>query len=288
MTERLPPWLRRPAKDAAQVHHLKTRLRGLALHTVCEEARCPNLAECFARPTATFLLLGDVCTRACRFCNVTGGAPKPLDPHEPEHVAAAAVELGLKHVVLTSVTRDDLPDGGAAHFAATVRAIKSAQPAATVEILTPDFLGGREALEIVAAAPFEVFNHNAETVARLYPTVRPAADYDRSLGVLAFMAERRPDAITKSGFMLGLGEEDREVESLLLDLRRAGVQAVTIGQYLRPRRACLPVCRYVPPDEFASWGERAKEMGFSRVASAPLVRSSYFADRLSACEWSER
>ncbi len=283
MSERLPPWVRRPKRRAEEIHRVKARLRGLRLHTVCEEARCPNLAECFARPTATFLLMGDVCNRGCRFCNVENGVPRPLDPEEPAKVAAAAAELALRHVVLTSVTRDDLPLGGADHFVATVRAIRQVLPEASIEILTPDFQGSAEALAALDDAPFNVFNHNMETVARLYADVRPAANYVRSLAVLTEMARRRPDTLIKSGFMLGLGEQEDEVWSLLRDLRAANVQAVTIGQYLQPRRVCLPVARYVTPEEFAAWGARAGELGFTHVASAPLVRSSYLADQLYAC-----
>lgn len=277
---RLPPWLRREKRDLAKIHETKKRLRGLALHTVCEEARCPNLAECFARTTAAFLLMGPVCTRACGFCNMAPGELRPLDPDEPARVAEAAATMGLRHIVLTSVTRDDLPRGGAGHFAATAQAIERRLPEATIEVLTPDFQGDEDALAAVAAAPIDVFNHNLETVARLYPTARPQADYRRSLRVLGRMAKMRPGMAIKSGFMLGLGETPDEVRTLLADLRAAGATAVTIGQYLRPRLTNLPVARYAPPAEFAAWEAAARALGFRRVAAGPLVRSSYFAEKM--------
>lgn len=280
MIKRLPPWLRRSKRDLVKIHAIKKQLRSRRIHTVCEAARCPNLAECFARPTATFLLAGDVCTRNCGFCNVASGSPKPLDPNEPNEVAKAAAEMKLKHIVVTSVTRDDLPLGGADHFDATVRAIKRELPEATVEILTPDFNGEIRAIEMISQSPFDVFNHNLETVSRLYPTVRPKADYRRSLQLLAYLSEKRPKALIKSGFMLGLGEKDEEVEQLLQDLSEHGVRAVTIGQYMRPKLECLPVVHYVTPDRFEHWGQIARKIGFSHVASAPLVRSSYFADSM--------
>jgi len=279
-TSRLPPWLRRSKRDLVSLRQMKKKLRNRSLHTVCEAARCPNIVECFARPTATFLLMGDVCTRDCRFCNIETGKPKPLDENEPEQVADAAAEMDLRHIVVTSVTRDDLPLGGAEHFAATVRAIKNKLPEATVEVLTPDFQGSREALACVAQAPIDVFNHNLETVQRLYPNVRPGADYHRSLQILSEFARLRPDVLNKSGMMLGLGETPEEIEQLLYDLREADVSAVTIGQYMRPRLANLPVNRYLPPEEFEAWRLRAHDMGFSHVASAPLVRSSYLADKM--------
>jgi lipoic acid synthetase len=285
---RLPPWLRREKSDLVKIHAVQKSLRGRGLHTVCEEARCPNLAECFARTTATFLLMGPYCTRACRFCNVPNSgdtiqhrvSPNALDPDEPARVAEAAVEWGLRHVVLTSVTRDDLPLGGAAHFAATARALQARLPDATIEMLTPDFLGDERALAEIAAAPLHMFNHNVETAARLYPEVRPQADYRRSLDVLGRFAALRPDVSIKSGFMLGLGETADEIRALLADLLAAQVGAVTIGQYLQPRLTNRPVARYVPPEEFAAWEREARAMGFRRVAAGPLVRSSYHAEKM--------
>lgn len=253
-------------------------LEGLGLDTVCLSAACPNLGECFARRTATFLILGPVCTRNCRFCAVPKGTPRPVDPGEPRRVALAAAELQLRHVVITSVTRDDLPDGGAGQFAATVTAVREALPEATVEVLTPDFRGRPAALEKVMAAGPRVFNHNVETVPRLYPAARPQADYRRSLEVLRRAKEMRPGILTKSGLMVGLGEREEEVLAVLADLRSAGCDAVTIGQYLRPSKAHLPVREYLTPETFARYRARAREMGFRYVASGPLVRSSYLAE----------
>jgi lipoic acid synthetase len=255
---------------------MQRRLRTLSLHTVCEEARCPNLTRCFARGTATFMLLGDTCTRTCRFCNVATGRPRPVDPLEPERVARAAAELGLRHVVLTSVNRDDLEDGGAAQFAATIAALRAAAAGVTVEVLTPDFLGSPEPIERVAAARPEVYNHNVETVPRLYRSVRPGARYERSLALLARVAALGP--LPKSGLMLGLGERAREVLDVLRDLRDVGVECVTLGQYLRPTLHHLPVDRYLEPSEFADLQSEAEAMGFRHVASGPLVRSSFHAD----------
>lgn len=280
MTQRLPPWLRQNKRDLARLHAMQKHLRGLSVHTVCEQARCPNIGECFGRTTATYLLLGPTCTRGCGFCNVETAPPRPPDPLEPRHVAQSAAAMGLRHVVLTSVTRDDLPLGGAEHFLRAVLEVKELLPGATIEVLTPDFQGSMAALEILAAAPIDVFNHNLETVARLYPTARPQADYRRSLEVLRHFKTLRPEVLSKSGFMLGLGETDEEVLVLLKDLRDAGVEAVTIGQYIRPRLAKLPVERYVEPELFVRWAERAKAEGFRRVAAAPLVRSSYMAETM--------
>jgi lipoic acid synthetase len=243
------------------------------LRTVCQEARCPNAWECFARRTATFLILGDRCTRDCRFCNIASGPPRPVDPEEPRRVAEAAARLELDHVVVTAVTRDDLPDGGASHFAATIEAVRRRLPSAAIEVLVPDFGGDRAALAAVLAARPAVLNHNLETVARLYPLVRPQALYARSLALLAAV-EGIP---AKSGIMLGLGESTAEVRQALRDLHRAGCRILTLGQYLRPSPRHLPVARYVPPEEFARLGDEARAMGFSQVASAPLVRSSYRA-----------
>jgi lipoic acid synthetase len=274
---RLPDWVKAklPSREALA---LKKSLRKKGLHTVCEEARCPNLAECFARPTATFMILGATCTRNCAFCGVESGVPDHVDPEEPEKLAQAAKEMGLKYVVITSVTRDDLGDGGAAQFAASIRAVKREIPGAKVEVLTPDFKENIERLKTVLDAQPDVFNHNVETVPRLYPTVRPQADYRRSLFILRSAHELAPHIPVKSGFMLGLGEERQEVISLLEDLRSSGCRMVTIGQYLRPARAKLAVYEYVRPEIFEEFKEAAFTMGFSSVASGPLVRSSMNAE----------
>jgi len=249
-------------------------LGGLGLHTVCQSAHCPNIGECFGHGTATFLILGGVCTRRCRFCAVPKGEPSSPDPGEPARVAQAAAALGLRHAVVTSVTRDDLPDGGGAHFAAVIAAIRAACEA-SVEVLTPDFGGREDSLAAVLAAAPEVFNHNLETVPRLYPSVRPGADYRRSLALLA--AAARQPVLVKSGLMLGLGEQESEIRAVLADLAAAGVRAVTLGQYLRPSQDHLPVSEYIHPDTFRRYEETARSLGFSHVAAGPLVRSSYHA-----------
>jgi lipoic acid synthetase len=256
-------------------------LDGLQLHTVCQSAQCPNLCECFARGTATFMVLGTTCTRNCGFCAVGHGAPAPVDPQEPARVAQAALGLGLRHAVVTSVTRDDLPDGGSGHFAATVEAIRSVSDA-TIEVLTPDFQGRWECLERVLDARPDVYNHNVETVPRLYPTVRPQARYERSIELLRRVAERGGGIVGKSGLMVGLGESRDEVLGVLRDLRDAGCEAITIGQYLRPSPLHLPVERFVTPDEFDAYRREAEAMGFAAVACGPFVRSSYHADALLA------
>jgi len=254
---------------------MKAGLRASGLHTVCEEARCPNRTHCFAQGTAAFLLLGDTCTRHCAFCAIRQGAPSPPDPGEPLGVAERAAALGLGYVVLTSVTRDDLPDGGAGQFALTIEALRLRIPEAGVEVLTPDFQGSREALALVLEAKPDVFNHNLETVPRLYPEVRPEADYGRSLDLL-----RRAEGVPrKSGLMLGLGETPEELERVFEDLLGAGVDWLTLGQYLRPTRHQLPVQRYLHPDEFEALGAKARDMGFRRVQAGPLVRSSFEASR---------
>ncbi len=273
----LPPWIREKKVRLAGLHDVKTLMRREGLHTVCEEACCPNRAECFASRTATFLIAGNVCTRACGFCNVASGRPSPLDPGEPRRVADAARSLGLSHVVVTSVDRDDLPDGGAAHWAAVVRALKEDDPERDVEVLTPDFGGDLAAVDLVAAEGPDVFNHNVETVPRLYPSVRRKADVARSLGLLAHVKERHPEMATKSGLMLGLSETDDEVLDLFGRLRRARVDIVTVGQYLRPSRWNLPVVEYSPPERFERLREAGEEMGFAHVFAGPFVRSSYRA-----------
>src|SRR5262249_34608109 len=263
------------ARRGPAVLEMKRMLRRRGLHSVCEEARCPNLAECFGAGTVTFMLLGDVCTRACRFCHVATGLGRPIDPREPEQVAAAARELGLRHVVLTSVNRDDLPDQGSSQFAATIAALRAVAPDTTVEVLTPDFRGDAACIDRVTDAGPEVYNHNLETVPRLYREVRIGARYERSLGLLARVKSRRPDLLTKSGLMLGLGETRDELLATFADLRANGVDCLTLGQYLRPTLRHWPVARYLEPAEFAEFGAAARALGFRRVESGPLVRSSF-------------
>ncbi|HTO69561.1 MAG TPA: lipoyl synthase [Myxococcota bacterium] len=275
---RLPAHCKSPARPSPAVFEMKRMLRRRGLHSVCEEARCPNLAECFARGTVTFMLLGDVCTRACRFCHVATGLGRPVDPREPEQVAEAAAELGLRHVVLTSVNRDDLPDQGSEQFARTIAALRVRAPSASVEVLTPDFRGDAECIDRVCAAGPEVYNHNLETVPRLYRQVRIGARYDRSLALLARVKARRPQALAKSGLMLGLGETRDELLAVCRDLRAAGVDFLTLGQYLRPTLSHLPVARYVEPLEFTELAGEARALGFRHVESGPLVRSSFHAD----------
>jgi len=266
------------AGEAARVRSVLTKH---SLETVCDSARCPNTGHCFQCGTATFLILGPRCTRACRYCAIEG-APSdslpPPDPGEPERLAAASAEIGLSHVVVTSVTRDDLPDGGAGHFAGTIRALKARIEGVTVEVLTPDFRGSPEALRILADAAPDVFNHNLETVEKLFPLVRPGASYALSLDVLAAYGRLRPETPLKSGLMLGLGETARDLEQAISDLRDGGVTMLTLGQYLQPTKAHWPVARYLHPDEFMHWKEIAEAAGFLSVASGPLVRSSFHAD----------
>lgn len=274
---RKPDWLKIKFAGAAQINNVKEMLQRLKLHTVCEEANCPNLMECFGKKTATFMILGRQCTRNCTFCNVTKAPPTPVDPEEPRHVALAVKELGLKHVVVTSVTRDDLTDGGAGHFADVIREIKKEAGSASIEVLIPDFQGDRDALSKVVMARPNVINHNIETITRLYPEVRPMADYRRSLELLARIKEMVPNIYSKSGFMVGLGETREEVIQLLTDLHQSGCDIVTIGQYLAPSKMHHPVIEYVTPAVFAEYKQLADEMGFKYVASSPLVRSSYHA-----------
>jgi lipoic acid synthetase len=273
-----PPWIRERKLRLADLHPVRSLMREHDLRTVCEEARCPNRGECFARGTATFLLLGDICTRACGFCHIANGRPAPPDPAEPAHVREAAARLRLDYVVLTSVDRDDLPDGGARHFAAAIRALRALSPAPGVEVLTPDFRGRLEDLDVVLDERPEVFNHNVETVPRLYPEVRRGARLDRSLALLAHAKRRDPSQTTKSGFMLGLGERDGEVRELLQALRGAEVDIVTIGQYLRPSAENLPVVAYAPPALFDEYRRVGEAMGFRHVFAGPFVRSSYRAE----------
>jgi lipoic acid synthetase len=275
---RLPEWIR--AKNRGGLHDTKQVLRSHGLATVCEEARCPNIGECFSRPTATFMILGSKCTRNCGFCSVESSIPEPLDPEEPERVAMAAKEMGLRYVVITSVTRDDLYDGGAEHFAKTVYAVKKYLPDTRVEVLTPDFKGNLNALDRVLHSKTDVYNHNVETVPRLYPVVRPGADYRRSLNILKYAKKIAPQINIKSGIMLGLGETLDEVIDVLRDLRNAGCELVTIGQYLRPSRLNLPVVEYIRPGVFERLRLKALNMGFKYAASAPLVRSSMNAEEM--------
>jgi lipoic acid synthetase len=281
----LPEWARKGATHFESLNTLKRSLRALNLHTVCESARCPNIHECFHRGAATFMILGNLCTRGCGFCSVPKGNPRKvdmaLDDAEPSSVARMAAEMMLKYVVITSVNRDDLDDGGSRHFAETVREVRKALPDTRVEVLTPDFCGDHNAVARVLDAGPHVFNHNMETVPRLYRKVRPQADYRQSLDVLAFARRHRPDVLTKSGFMVGLGESEPEIHQLLCDLRAADVDVATIGQYLRPTRRNLPVARYVTPPEFESYREFGLTVGFKKVFSGPLVRSSYMADLVS-------
>ncbi len=275
--QRKPEWIRVKAPTSPEYMETKQLMRGLKLHTVCEEAACPNIGECWKKKHATFMILGAICTRACAFCNVATGKPDHLDPHEPEKVADAVGKLGLEHVVITSVDRDDLDDGGAEHFARTIRAIRAAAPATTIEILTPDFMRKDGAVERVAEAKPDVFNHNLETVPRLYPTIRPGARYFTSLALLARVKEVDPSIFTKSGLMVGLGETAPEIGQVMDDLRAADVDFITLGQYLQPTPKHAAVDRFVPPAEFDQYARTARGKGFLMVASSPLTRSSYHA-----------
>ncbi len=275
-----PEWLRRSAPDPAVLAKMKELLDGLQLHTVCESAHCPNQGECFARGVATFMILGDVCTRNCSFCAVEHGRPAPLDANEPEHVVEAVKKLGLRHVVVTSVTRDDLPDGGAYQFAKVIKAIRSYDPRITVEVLIPDFQGSPSALEFVVASHPAIINHNVETVTRLYPRVRPEANYERSIQLLKSVKLMEGELLTKSGLMLGLGERHREVIQVMEDLRKVNCDFLTIGQYLRPSLNHHEVVRFAPPAEFEECKNIGVAMGFRGVASAPYVRSSFQADKM--------
>ncbi len=276
MIERKPEWLH-VEFSRKEVQAVADMMNRLNLHTVCREANCPNMGECYRKRTATFLILGENCTRHCRFCNVSKNRACSLDPDEPAHVADAAVKLGLKHVVVTSVTRDDLPDGGAEHFVKTVQAIRAALPDANIELLVPDFKGDFNAVDTVVDAEPDIFAHNVETVPRLYAQVRPEADYDRSVSVLAYAKLRRPGMVTKTGIMVGLGETEAEVVQVMDDLVRVGVDILTVGQYLRPTKAHLPVAEYVTPQQFDRYARLGRERGLKYVFSAPLVRSSYHA-----------
>ena len=277
---RLPEWLKRPIPARGGMSFTRSLVDELGLETVCESARCPNRSECWTRRTATFMILGDVCTRPCGFCAVKRGRPEAVPPDEPERLAEACHRLGLKHVVITSVTRDDLPDGGADHFRQCVLALRE-RLAATIEVLTPDFDGRSELIDIVMSSHPDVFNHNLETVARLQPEVRRKSRYDLSLAVLEHVKKTCPQIRTKSGLMLGLGETTEELLETLADLRFVGCDLLTLGQYLQPSGRHIPVVRYVPPEEFDELGRLAKAMGFGHVASGPFVRSSYHADEMA-------
>jgi len=282
---RLPDWLRKSKTHFPAVHELKAQFRELELHTVCESARCPNIHECFHRGTATFMILGNLCTRGCGFCSVPKGSAAKreffLDPLEPRHVAEMAARMNLRYIVITSVNRDDLPDGGSHHFAETVRQVRLALPDSRVEVLTPDFCGDQAAVARVLDSGPHVFNHNMETVRRLYRRVRPQAGYAQSLNVLRFAKTHSPEILTKSGLMVGLGESGDEVRQLLRDLVDAQVDVATIGQYLQPTRRNLPVAEYITPAQFDSYRDYGLSIGFRMVFSGPFVRSSYMAERVS-------
>lgn len=282
---RKPDWIRVRIPASPAVSDLKKLLRENNLVTVCEEASCPNLPECFTHGTATFMIMGDKCTRRCSFCDVAHGRPDPLDPNEPPHLAKTIAQMKLKYVVITSVDRDDLKDGGASHFTACITAIREKSPHIKIEVLVPDYRGRMEiALDETGKALPDVFNHNIETVPRLYKQARPGSDYAHSLKLLQEFKKRYPNIPTKSGIMLGLGETNEETEQTLKDLRDHDVDMVTLGQYLQPSRFHMPVARYVTPEEFKRFGEIARELGFNKVASGPLVRSSYHADKQAAGE----
>jgi lipoyl synthase len=289
---RLPEWLRKKRTHFEAVHNLKTEFRRLNLHTVCESARCPNIHECFHRGAATFMILGNLCTRGCGFCSVPKGSAAKrefrLDPDEPENVARMAQRMNLRYVVITSVNRDDLADGGSLHFAETVRRVRAALPAARVEVLTPDFCGDMQAVCRVIDARPDVFNHNMETVEPLYRRVRPQAGYAQSLTVLREAKRYRPEGLVKSGLMVGLGEEPEQVERLLGDLYGANVDVVTVGQYLQPSRRNLPVAEYVTPEQFERYRAYGLALGFKAVFSGPFVRSSYMADQVNEQAHRER
>mgnify|MGYP003385885538 FL=1 len=276
---RKPEWLRIKVPASPEVARIKSKLRQHKLASVCEEANCPNLGECFTHGTATFMIMGEICTRRCPFCDVAHGRPNALNSEEPTELATAVADMGLKYVVVTSVDRDDLRDGGAQHFADCIQAINERTPSTEVEVLVPDFRGRMDiALDILATTPPQVFNHNLESVPRLYKKIRPGSDYQWSLSLLKKFKQRCPDVLTKSGLMLGLGESNEEILQVLRDLRAHDVDMLTLGQYLQPSRNHLAVERFVPPVEFDELGAQAKAMGFKHVASGPLVRSSYHAD----------
>ncbi|MGK0444902.1 MAG: lipoic acid synthetase [Bermanella sp.] len=277
---RKPDWIRVRIPASPKINDVKQKLRKHGLHTVCEEASCPNIGECFGGGTATFMIMGDICTRRCPFCDVGHGRPNPLNEDEPKELATAIADMGLKYVVITSVDRDDLRDGGAQHFADCIRYTRELSPSLEMEILVPDFRGRMDiAIDILAQTPPDVFNHNLETVPSLYKKVRPGSDYQWSLDLLKKYKEKCPDVMTKSGLMLGIGETKEEVIQVMQDMRDHDIDMITLGQYLQPSKHHLAVERFVHPDEFDELGELAKQMGFKRVASGPMVRSSYHADQ---------
>jgi lipoic acid synthetase len=282
MKGRFPPWLRRNIPEAKAFLDVKALLGGLSLHSICESALCPNLSDCFSRGTATFLILGNVCTRHCTFCAVRKGSPLPVNEEEPQQLLEAVEKLGLRHVVITSVTRDDLCDGGASQFVNIIQALRGSDRELTIEILIPDFGGCIESLGAVVAAGPEVINHNVETIPRLYPRLRPEADYFRSVGLLFTAKRLNPELITKSGLMVGLGETKEEIIEVMKDLREAGCDLLTIGQYLQPSPRHHPVLRFIPLEEFAEYEIIGREMGFVEVVTGPFVRSSYNAAALYA------
>ena len=282
MSGRLPFWFKQKPADSKIMLTMEQLLDGLSLHTICQSAHCPNVGECFSRKTATFLILGNICTRRCTFCAVEKGHPLPVDEAEPRHLLEAAEKLDLSYIVITSVTRDDLADGGASQFAKVINLLRENRSGAIVEVLIPDFRGSAEALKLVVEARPQVINHNVETVPRLYPKVRPGADYSRSLELLFMVKNLNPGVITKSGLMLGLGETREEVVEVMKDLREANCGLLTLGQYLQPSARHHPVIRFVPPEEFTRYRDIGREMGFIDVAAAPLVRSSFKAAELYA------
>lgn len=278
---KFPEWLKKPLPKNGEAIRTAEMLDSLHLSTVCRSAKCPNLTECYSRRVATFMIMGEICTRNCAFCGVRNGVPGNLDSNEPERVAEASKKLGLKHVVITSVTRDDISDGGASHFAATICEVKKLMPDSTIEVLVPDFNGSQSAIDIVLNAQPDIFNHNVETVPRLYPLVRPEADYQRSLGILKYAKNAMPKIRTKSGLMLGLGESDKEVIDVMKDLRKSECDMLTIGQYLQPDERNLPVTEYVSPDKFREYEDLASEFGFLSAFCGPFVRSSYHASEFA-------
>ena len=280
MRARLPVWFKQNLPDPQIMATMKSLLGGLSLHTICESAVCPNIGECFSQKTATFLILGAVCTRNCTFCAVKKGEPTLVDEEEPQHILEAVERLGLRYVVITSVTRDDLPDGGASQFTKTIMMLRANKKDVIVEVLVPDFLGSADAVRAVVEAGPQVINHNVETVPNLYQKVRPEADYRRSIELLRLVKKLNPEVITKSGLMLGLGETRDQVIGVMEDLREANCDLLTIGQYLQPSQKHHPIVRFVPPAEFAEYKQIGKDMGFSEVASAPLIRSSFHAAEL--------
>ncbi len=274
---RKPPWIRVKAPSGPAFAETRRLMRDLNLHTVCEEAACPNIGECWSKKHATVMILGNICTRACAFCNIKTGMPGSVDPLEPEHVAMAAAKMGLRHIVITSVDRDDLDDGGAGQFIKVIEALRGTTPETTIEILTPDFRNKNNAMEPVVKAKPDVFNHNLETVPRLYPTIRPGARYYHSLKLLDKVKELDPSIFTKSGLMVGLGESKQEIFEVMDDMRSAQIDFLTIGQYLQPTKRHAPIKRYVPPEEFDDYARMARAKGFLMVSASPLTRSSYHA-----------